>query len=84
MATIPVRTLSRRRRPSRSMSSRQGRAWVCHHPSRALSTLRSSSAESRMPPRPVPGLAVLSPSGLELNLISGAFAVTDNGTGNDT
>ncbi len=30
------------------------------------------------------GLAVLSPSGLELDLISGAFAVTDNGTGNDT
>jgi Ca2+-binding RTX toxin-like protein len=30
------------------------------------------------------GFAVLSPSGLELDLISGAFAVTDNGTGNDT
>jgi len=30
------------------------------------------------------GLAVLSPSGLELDLISGAFAVTDNGTGSDT
>jgi len=30
------------------------------------------------------GLALLSPSGLELNLISGAFAVTDNGSGNDT
>src|SRR5579864_1510832 len=30
------------------------------------------------------GLAVLSPSGLELDLISGAFAVTDNGAGNDT
>lgn len=30
------------------------------------------------------GLAVLSPSGLELDLISGVFAVTDNGTGNDT
>jgi Ca2+-binding RTX toxin-like protein len=31
------------------------------------------------------GLAVLSPSGLELDLFAGAFAVTDNGTmGNDT
>ena len=30
------------------------------------------------------GLAVLSPSGLELDLISGAFAITDNGTGSDT
>lgn len=30
------------------------------------------------------GLALLSPSGLQLDLISGAFAVTDNGTGNDT
>ncbi len=30
------------------------------------------------------GLAVLSPSGLELDLISGAFAITDNGSGNDT
>jgi Ca2+-binding RTX toxin-like protein len=29
------------------------------------------------------GLAVLSPSGFELDLISGAFAVTDNGTGGD-
>ena len=30
------------------------------------------------------GVAVLGPSGLELDLISGAFAVTDNGSGNDT
>ena len=30
------------------------------------------------------GLAVLSPSGLQIDLITGAFAVTDNGTGNDT
>src|SRR6185437_14317973 len=30
------------------------------------------------------GLAVLTSSGLELDLISGAFAVTDNGSGNDT
>jgi Ca2+-binding RTX toxin-like protein len=30
------------------------------------------------------GLAVLSPSGTELDLIAGAFAVTDNGTGTDT
>jgi hypothetical protein len=37
---------------------------------------------------PVPasgyGLAVLSPSGLRLDLISGGFAVTDNGAGSDT
>jgi hypothetical protein len=30
------------------------------------------------------GVAVLSPSGLQLDLIAGAFAVTDNGTGSDT
>jgi len=30
------------------------------------------------------GLAVLSPGGYELDLISGAFAVTDNGTGGET
>jgi Ca2+-binding RTX toxin-like protein len=30
------------------------------------------------------GSPVLSPSGLELDLIAGAFAVTDNGSGNDT
>jgi Ca2+-binding RTX toxin-like protein len=30
------------------------------------------------------GFAVLSPSGLEIDLISGTYAVTDNGTGNDT
>jgi Ca2+-binding RTX toxin-like protein len=30
------------------------------------------------------GLAVLSPSGQELDLVSGTFAVTDNGAGNDT
>lgn len=30
------------------------------------------------------GLAVLSPSGQELDLIAGGFAVTDNGSGNDT
>jgi Ca2+-binding RTX toxin-like protein len=30
------------------------------------------------------GLAILSPSGLELDLVAGAFAVTDNGGGNDT
>jgi Ca2+-binding RTX toxin-like protein len=39
------------------------------------------------PTTPAPGyqgLAVLTSSGLELDLISGAFAVTDNGTGNDT
>ena len=30
------------------------------------------------------GLMVVSPSGLALDLISGAFAVTDNGSGNDT
>jgi Ca2+-binding RTX toxin-like protein len=29
------------------------------------------------------GLAILSPSGLELDLVSGAFAATDDGTGND-
>jgi Ca2+-binding RTX toxin-like protein len=30
------------------------------------------------------GLAILGPSGLELDLVAGAFAVTDNGGGNDT
>jgi hypothetical protein len=30
------------------------------------------------------GLAVLSPSGSELDLISGAYAIVDNGTGDDT
>jgi len=30
------------------------------------------------------GVAVLSPSGLELDLIAGAFAVTDDGAGSDT
>lgn len=30
------------------------------------------------------GLAVLSPSGLALDLVAGAFAVTDDGAGNDT
>src|SRR6185312_1251011 len=39
------------------------------------------------PSTPAPGyqgLAVLSDGGLQLDLITGAFAVTDNGTGNDT
>jgi hypothetical protein len=31
-----------------------------------------------------PGLAVLSPSGTALDLVAGAFAVTDNGSGSDT
>jgi Ca2+-binding RTX toxin-like protein len=30
------------------------------------------------------GLAVLSPSGLNLDLVSGQYAITDNGAGNDT
>jgi len=64
VATTPAQPVNDRR-------DKDGHGF-CHHPSRALSTLRSSSAESRNAPRAgrYQGLAVLSPSGLELNLIS--------------
>ena len=64
------------------------RARACRRPWPAPSTSRSLPRSRRLAPTIAApgyqGLAVLSPSGLELDLIGGAFAVTDNGTGNDT